>query len=322
MIFKLLSKKNAFRILEEVSYTDGGCYFNELKNGIGINQANLSAILSEFVKYRLVNRYEKKEGNRVKVYYEGTQNAWELIKPYKEFIRIQSSCILEKEAFEKFFTDGIFSEIKEIELDRRAKIAFVKPQFTMKNDILGQIVIRIEPARYIDGKGDNQEIGILDIMMNPDSEEDVRNQIINRKDLSKGNPVYIFSGYGVTEDTFERFFLIPVWEVKTFFPTLGEIKKWEVKTKEDVFNIMKEYILDMIYLGTHSIPGHIIHYYADEKTDELYSVSSDRIPKLLGKIITDENEDEEGKSIGSLCFEDGEIHFDSNYAKKKEKSKE
>lgn len=323
MIFKLLSKKYAYEILDLLTSFTDDFHFNEIKNEIGINQSNLSQILSDFVKYRLVNRIERKKGNQVMVYYEGTQNAVEVLNAYKEFNRVASYCILEKDAFEKFFTEDIFKKITEIEYMERKKIAVIKPKFTLENDILGKVAVKMEPVKYVEEEGKEKLIGILDGTLDAKSEEEFFNILRNMKDLSNGNPVYLFSGLDLNNDTFERFFLIPVWEIKTCCPNLSEIEKWEVKSKDDIFNIMKEYTLNLTYLGTISIPGHTVHYYADPKTDELYAVSSDRIPKLLGKIIAGNHEKKEkGEFICSLVLKDGEILFDSNYAKNKEKSSE
>ncbi|AEK19965.1 winged helix-turn-helix domain-containing protein [Methanococcus maripaludis] len=310
MFFELISKKHALNILQEINYQEE-VSFGELKNTIGINQSNLSKLLSEFVKYDIIDRIERKEGNQTKVFYCSTVITEKLLYAYDEFITIENLCIIKKEAFENYFTDDIFENIKTIPETQRYMISPIKPEYVITDDLLGKIYIKVQPTST---SGDKLIVSEAFGVIEGDGITTFTTEI---DDLSNGNHVYIFCGSDLKNGVFKQVYLIPIWEIRNTALSKEELTKWEVKSKQEVYDRLIEYKKDLAYIGTISIPGQTVDYCVDEITMCLYAISNDKRPKLLGKLLKN---DEGGEFACSLDIGDKHLRFDSNYAKDKEKS--
>ncbi|MBA2869049.1 hypothetical protein [Methanococcus maripaludis] len=309
MLYKLMSKKYAWNIVQKIHESGRRFTFTELKDIININQSNLSKLLSELVSFGILNRIELKEGTQTKIYYVSNLMTEKVLSAYSKFVETEELCILQKETFEIFFTKELFNEILLLPESSRQSTSLIEPEYAIYNDeFLGNTYFKLQIIGECDGKIEIIEPYVLHF------DEDRRPYFTPEIDEdSREKNLYIFCAEHIKDENHRRFYLIPVSYLENTYISRPELDVWEVYSSEDVYSILANRNKDLELLGSMEIPGKSIEYYLKESSEELYVRVYNEKPELIGRVVS---EDINNKNIHLLNIEGNKVYYDSSYVKK------
>ncbi|MBB6401711.1 DNA-binding HxlR family transcriptional regulator [Methanococcus maripaludis] len=309
MLYKLMSKKYAWHIVQKIHESGRRFTFTELKDIININQSNLSKLLSELVNFGILNRIELKEGTQTKIYYVSNLMTEKVLSVYSKFVETEELCILQKETFEIFFTKELFNEILLLPESSRQSTSLIEPEYAIYHDeFLGNTYFKLQIIGECDGK-----IEIVEPYVLYCDENGIPYVTQEIDEDSRKKNVYIFCAENIKDENHRRFYLIPVSYLENTYISRPELDVWEVKSSWEVYSILANRNYDLELLGSMEIPGKSIEYYLKESSEELYVRVDNEKPELIGKVVS---EDITNENIHLLNIEGNKIHYDSSYVKK------